>query len=112
MAKKYFDRNHCTLVRSKMGFPSHDAAVKPDWEHLEAQNKEAHPDFAMMIAANQPDPIRPQVIDINSEVAVMPLGDHFKLYSAPNPATMSSTLISPTTPAPSTMPTWTAPPST
>ena len=85
VAKKYFDRNHCTLVRSKMGFPSHDAAVKPDWEHLEAQNKEAHSDFAMMIAANQPDPIRPQVIDINSEVAVMPLGDHFKFYSAPNP---------------------------
>lgn len=85
VANQYFDANHCTLIRSKMGFPSGDGAVKPDWEHLDAQNKELHSDFAVMIAANQPDPIRPQVIDLQKDVTVTPMADHFNLYSTDNP---------------------------
>ena len=70
VANKYFDRDHCTLVRSKMGFPSGEPAVKPDWEHLEPANKDASSPFAKMIAANQPDPIRPQVIDFKKDVNI------------------------------------------
>lgn len=85
IANKYFDRNHCTLVRSKMGFPSHDGAVKPDWEHLEAQNQNAQSPFAKMIESNKPDPIQPQVVDFQKDVSITQLTPNCKLYSAPNP---------------------------
>ena len=85
VANKYFDRDHCTLVRSKMGFPSGEPAVKPDWEHLEPANKDASSPFAKMIAANQPDPIRPQVIDFKKDVNIQPINSHYNLYSTQNP---------------------------
>ena len=85
VANKYFDRDHCTLVRSKMGFPKHDAAVKPDWEHLEAQNKDAHSPFARMIESNQPDPIKPQVIDFKKDVSINNVTPNCQLFSTPNP---------------------------
>ncbi|MBQ6068760.1 MAG: insulinase family protein [Bacteroidales bacterium] len=85
VANKYFDRNHCTLVRSKMGFPKHDAAIKPDWQHLEAQNKDAHSPFARMIESNVPDPIKPQVVDFNKDVAITDVTPNCRLFSAPNP---------------------------
>lgn len=84
VAKKYFDRDHCTLVRSKMGFPKHDGAVKPDWEHLEAQNKDAHSPFAQMIDNMKPDPIRPQVIDYNNDVSITEVTPACQLFSVPN----------------------------
>ena len=85
VANKYFNPDHCTLVRSKMGFPSHDGAVKPDWEHLEAQNQNAHSPFALMIESSQPDPIQPQVVDFKKDVAITQLTPNCKLYSVPNP---------------------------
>ena len=85
VANKYFDRDHCTLVRSKMGFPKHDAAVKPDWDHLEAQNKEAKSPFAQMIEMNHPDPIKPQVIDFKKDVSITDVTPNCQLFSAPNP---------------------------
>lgn len=85
VANKYFDREHCTLVRSKMGFPSHEGAVKPDWEHLEAQNQNAQSSFAKMIESSKPEPIKPQTVDFLQDVAVTQLSPSCKLYSAPNP---------------------------
>ena len=85
VANKYFDRDHCTLVRSKMGFPKHDAAVKPDWEHLEAQNKDAHSPFARAIEANQPDPIKPQIIDFKKDVNITDVTPNCQLFSTSNP---------------------------
>ena len=85
VANKYFDRDHCTLFRSKMGFPKHDAAVKPDWDHLEAQNKEAKSPFAQMIEMNHPDPIKPQVIDFKKDVSITDVTPNCQLFSAPNP---------------------------
>ena len=85
VANKYFDRDHCTLVRSKMGFPKHDAAVKPDWDHLEAQNKDAHSPFAKMIEANQPDPIKPQIIDFKKDVSITEVTPNCQLFSTDNP---------------------------
>ena len=85
VANKYFDRDHCTLVRSKMGFPKHDAAVKPDWDHLEAQNKDAHSPFARMIEMNRPEPIKPQIIDFKKDVSITDVTPNCQLFSAPNP---------------------------
>lgn len=85
VANKYFDKDHCTLVHSKMGFPSHDAAVKPDWDHLEAKNQNAQSPFAKMIAENRPDPIRPEVIDFDRDVTITDLNNGTKLYSVANP---------------------------
>ena len=85
VANKYFDRDHCTLVRSKMGFPAGKPAVKPDWDHLEPANKDAHSPFANAIAANQPDPIKPQVINFKRDITILPVNSHFSLYSVPNP---------------------------
>ena len=85
VANKYFDPDHCTLVRSKMGFPAGQPAVKPDWEHLEPANKDASSPFARTIAANIPDPIKPQEIDFKRDIDIMPINSHFSLYSVPNP---------------------------
>ena len=85
IANRYFDRDHCTLIRSKMGFPKHDSAVKPDWDHLEAQNQDAHSPFAIAIESNKPDPIQPQVIDFKKDVAINEVAPNCKLYSTPNP---------------------------
>lgn len=85
VANKYFDKDHCTLVRSKMGFPSHDAAVKPDWDHLEAQNQGEKSAFAKMIESNRPDPIRPQVVDFKKDVVTTQITPNAKLYSCGNP---------------------------
>ena len=85
VASRYFDRDHCTLVRSSMGFPKKDAAIKPDWEHLDAQNKGEQSPFAKRIAGRKVKPIRPQVIDFNKEVQVIPVTDHCNLYATKNP---------------------------
>lgn len=85
VANKYFDKDHCTLVRSKMGFPSLDAAVKPDWDHLEAQNQGAKSSFAKLIECNVPQPIRPETVDFKKDVAITQISPNAKLYSSPNP---------------------------
>ena len=85
VAKRYFDRDHCTLVRSNMGFPKKDAAIKPDWEHLDAQNKGQQSAFAKRIASRKVDPIRPQIIDFNKEVEVVPVSKYCNLYASQNP---------------------------
>ncbi len=85
VANKYFNRDHCTIVRSKTGSPKHDSTVKPDWEHLEVQNTNAHSLFAMAIDANKPDPIPPRKHDSKNDVNILPLGGHSQLFSSPNP---------------------------
>lgn len=85
VANKYFDRDHCTLVRSKMGFPKHDAAVKPDWDHLEAQNQGLQSPFAKMIASSVPDPIKPQIINFKKDVDITDVTPNCQLFSAANP---------------------------
>lgn len=85
VAKKYFDRNHVTIIRSKMGFPKPEEVVKPDWEHLENQNQDAHTDFALRIEAQKPEPIKPQAIDFKKDVSITPVTNQVKLYSGKNP---------------------------
>lgn len=85
VAKKYFDREHCTIVRSSIGFPHKEAAIKPDWEHLNAQNKGARTEFADMIAARKTQPIQPQVIDFNEAVKMVDVTRNCKLYASKNP---------------------------
>lgn len=85
VAKKYFDRDHVTIIRSKMGFPKQDEVVKPDWEHLESQNQNAHTEFAKHIEENKPQPIVPQVIDFKNDVDIVPITGQMNLYSVKNP---------------------------
>ena len=85
VANRYFSRDHCTLVRSKMGFPKHDTGVKPDWDHLEAQNQGVQSSFAKMIANNKPEPIKPQYVDFRNDVNITELTPSCKLYSTQNP---------------------------
>lgn len=85
VANKYFDEGRCAMVRSKMGFPRHEDAVKPEWEHLEAQNQNVQSSFAKMIEANRPCPIAPQVVDFNNDVARVQITPNCRLYSAANP---------------------------
>ena len=85
VAARYFDRDRCTLLRSSMGFPKKDAAIKPDWDHLDAQNKGQQSPFAKRIADRKVEPIRPQVIDFKKEVEVVPVSKHCNLYASKNP---------------------------
>lgn len=85
VAKKYFDRDHCTIVRSSMGFPNKEAAIKPNWDHLEAQNKGAQTEFAKEIAARKPQPILPQVINFSEAVKTVDVTKDCKLYASKNP---------------------------
>ena len=85
IAKKYFDREHCTIVRSKMGFPAKAAAIKPDWDHLEAQNKGEKTEFAKHIESRKIKEIKPQVIDFKKDVTIVPVSDNCKLYASMNP---------------------------
>ena len=84
VARRYFDRDHCTLVRSSMGFPDKDAAIKPDWDHLDAQNQGMQSPFAKHIAERKVKEIQPQVIDFKKEVAVLPVSKSCNLYASPN----------------------------
>ena len=85
VANKYFDRNHCTIVRSSTGFPAKDAAIKPDWDHLDAQNQGAQSPFARHIAERQLKPIRPQVINFQRDVQIVPVTKNCKIYASRNP---------------------------
>ena len=85
VAAKYFDRDHCTLIRSNMGFPKKDAAIKPDWDHLDAQNQGAQSPFAKRIANRKVKPIKPQIIDFEKDVEVIPVSEHCNLYATKNP---------------------------
>ena len=85
VARQYFDRDHCTIVRSSMGFPKKDAAIKPDWEHLEAQNIGAQSAFAQRVAARSVNPIEPQEIDFRRDVIQLPVSNACRLYATPNP---------------------------
>ncbi len=85
VANKYFDRNHCTLVRSGMGFANHEGVIKPDWKHLEVQNQNAHSNFAQMIELSKTDSITRLEVDFQHDVEVTQLSPNCKLYSAPNP---------------------------
>lgn len=85
VANKYFDRNHVTIVRSKMGFPKPEEAVKPDWEHLESQNQEASTEFAKQIEKNTPKQIKPQSIDFNEDIKIEQVTKVEKLYCGKNP---------------------------
>lgn len=85
IAQKYFDPDHCTIVRSKMGFPAKDAVAKPDWEHLDAQNIGAQSEFAKDIYSRHVESVRPQNIIFGKDVRITPINSHFDLYSTPNP---------------------------
>lgn len=85
VARRYFDRDHCTIVRSSMGLPEKSVAIKPDWDHLEAQNLGAQSPFARHIAAREVKPIEPQKIDFRSDVRILPLTRACNLYASPNP---------------------------
>ncbi len=85
VAKKYFDRDHCTLVRSSMGFPAKGSAIKPDWDHLDAQNQGMQSPFARQIASRKVEPIKPQTIDMRNDVKTMPLSRGSNLYAGRNP---------------------------
>jgi len=85
VAKKYYDRNHCTIVRSSMGFPEKAETIKPDWDHLEAQNQGEKSPFAQHIAARKVENIQPQVLDYKQLVSVVPVTDNCTIYASKNP---------------------------
>ena len=84
VANRYFDRDHCTLVRSSMGFPSKEAAIKPDWDHLDAQNQGMQSPFAKHIADRKVEEIKPQVIDFKKEVEIVPVCKNCTMYASRN----------------------------
>ena len=79
IASRYFDRKHCTIIRSKMGSPKKESAVKPDWDHLEAQNIGAVSPFAQTIYDRPVKEITPQVIDFNKDVTILDVTPNCKL---------------------------------
>ena len=85
VAAKYYDRNRCTIIRSSMGFPDKPETIKPDWEHLEAQNQGEKTEFAKHIANRKVQDIKPQVLDFKKLVATVPVSEHCTLYASKNP---------------------------
>ena len=85
VAERYFDREHCTLIRSSMGFPAKDAAIKPDWDHLEAQNQGQQSSFARRIASRKVKDVVPQEIDFRRDVMMLPVSHACNLYASKNP---------------------------
>ena len=85
IATKYYDRNRCTIVRSKMGFPDKPETIKPDWDHLEAQNQGEKTDFAQHIADRQVKDIKPQVLNYKEIVETVPVSKNCTLYASKNP---------------------------
>ena len=85
VTEKYFNREHCTIVRSRMGFPKKDAAIKPDWDHLNAQNKGEQSPFAKHIAERAISPIKAQVVDFENDVKTLAVSKNCNLYATMNP---------------------------
>lgn len=85
VARRYFDRDHCTIIRSSIGFPKKESAVKPDWDHLEAQNQGAQSEFARNIAKRPVRDITPQVIDFKKDVEIVEVTPNCNLYATGNP---------------------------
>lgn len=84
IANKYFSPEHCTIVRSKMGFPKKDVVSKPDWEHLEAQNIGVQSEYAKEIYGRTISSVEPQRIEVGKDVVLTSVTDDFTLYSSPN----------------------------
>lgn len=84
-ASKYFDRNHSTIIRSSMGFPDKPETIKPDWDHLEAQNQGEKTEFAKHIAERPVNEIQPQILDYKKLVQIVPVSKNCKLYASKNP---------------------------
>ena len=85
IAAKYYDRNHCTIVRSNMGFPAKGESIKPDWDHLEAQNQGEKTEFAKHIADRKVKDIKPQVLNYKELVQTVPVSKNCSLYASKNP---------------------------
>ena len=85
VAAKYYDRNRCTIVRSSMGFPKKGETIKPDWDHLEAQNQGEKTEFAQHIAERQVKDIKPQVLNYKEIVQTVPVSKNCTLYASKNP---------------------------
>ena len=85
IAAKYYDRNHCTIVRSSMGFPKKGETIKPDWDHLEAQNQGEKTEFAQHIADRKVKDIKPQVLNYKEIVQTVPVSKNCTLYASKNP---------------------------
>ena len=85
VAKKYYDRNRCTIIRSSMGFPDKGTAIKPAWDHLDAQNQGEQTPFAKHIANRKVKSIEPQVIDFKKETKIIPVSQNCNLYATLNP---------------------------
>ena len=85
VAAKYYDRNRCTIVRSSMGFPEKGETIKPDWDHLEAQNQGEKTEFARHIADREVSDIKPQVLDYKALVETVPVSQNCTLYASRNP---------------------------
>lgn len=85
VARRYFDRDHCTIIRSSIGFPKKESAVKPDWDHLEAQNQGAQSEFARSIAERPVRDITPQIIDFKEDVEIVEVTPNCNLYATGNP---------------------------
>ena len=82
---KYYDRNRCTIIRSSMGFPDKAETIKPDWEHLEAQNQGEKTAFAKHIAERKVTEIKPQKLDYKKLVETAPVSNNCTLYATKNP---------------------------
>ena len=85
IAAKYYDRNRCTIVRSSMGFPKKGETIKPDWDHLEAQNQGEKTEFAKHIADRKVKEIEPQKLDYKQLVKTVPVSKNCSLYASKNP---------------------------
>ena len=85
IAAKYYNRNHCIIIRSKIGTPKKESAVKPDWEHLDAQNTGKVSPFAQKIYDRHVGEIKPQVIDFKKDVTILDVTPNCKMYAAANP---------------------------
>ena len=68
-----------------MGFPDKAESIKPDWDHLEAQNTGEQTEFAKHIAERKVKDIEPQVLNYKELVQTVPVSKNCNLYASKNP---------------------------
>ena len=84
LANQYFT-DDCLIFRSNIGTKAQEKLQKPNWKPIVAQNTEKSSKYAQMIESKSVEPIKPQSIDFEKDVQIIPIQENFTLYGSPNP---------------------------
>jgi len=84
LANRYFTDDYL-IYRSNMGSKEQEKLEKPNWKPIVAQNTDKSSEYAKNMEEMKVKPIKPQHIDLTSDVRELPIHENFMLYSSPNP---------------------------